>query len=168
MVYMRTTRIQLKIFSGMADEESGHRHRLLSLFRAKFGDHIPLIRRQDVKGFVERKPVWMSRPLGLDKVREQAEVMEAETKRFYTRAALRSQDASIRQLLGDLAAEERRHEAKAERLEAKYVPYEVREREHEAERRLFVLQIVQPGLAGLMDGSARPWRRCLPPPSRPG
>jgi rubrerythrin len=142
-----------KIFSGMADEESGHRHRLLSLFRAKFGDHIPLIRRQDVKGFIERKPVWMSRPLGLDKVREQAEVMEAETKRFYTRAALRSQDASIRQLLGDLAAEERRHEAKAERLEAKYVPYEVREREHEAERRLFVLQIVQPGLAGLMDGS---------------
>lgn len=142
-----------KVFSAMADEESGHRHRLLSLFRAKFGDHIPLIRRQDVKGFVERKPVWMSRPLGLDKVREQAEVMETETKRFYTRAALRSQDASVRQLLGDLAAEERRHETKAERLEAKYVPYEVREKEHEAERRLFVLQIVQPGLAGLMDGS---------------
>jgi erythrin-vacuolar iron transport family protein len=136
-----------------ADEESGHRHRLLDLFRGRFGDHIPLIRRQDVKGFVDRKPIWMARPLGLDKVREQAEVMEAETKRFYTRAALRSQDASIRQLLADLAAEERRHEAKAERLEAKNVPYEVREREHEAERRLFVLQIVQPGLAGLMDGS---------------
>jgi erythrin-vacuolar iron transport family protein len=140
-----------KIFSAMADEESGHRHRLLNLSR--FGDHIPLIRRQDVKGFVARKPVWMSRPLRLDKVREQAEIMEAETKRFYNRAALRSQDASVRQLLGDLAAEERRHEAKAERLEAKYVPYEVREREQEAERRLFVLQIVQPGLAGLMDGS---------------
>jgi erythrin-vacuolar iron transport family protein len=142
-----------KIFNEMADEESGHRHRLLNLFRAKFGDHIPLIRRQDVKGFVARKPVWMSRPLRLDKVREQAEVMEAETKRFYARAALRSQDASVRQLLGDLAAEERRHEATAERLEAKFVPYEVREREQEAERRLFVLQIVQPGLAGLMDGS---------------
>jgi erythrin-vacuolar iron transport family protein len=142
-----------KIFSIMADEESGHRHRLLSLFRAKFGDHIPLIRRQDVKGFVQRKPVWMSRPLRLDKVREQAETMEAETKRFYNRAALRSQDASVRQLLGDLAAEERRHEAKAERLEAKFVPYEVRQREQEAERRLFVLQVVQPGLAGLMDGS---------------
>jgi erythrin-vacuolar iron transport family protein len=142
-----------KIFSIMADEESGHRHRLLSLFRAKFGDHIPLIRRQDVKGFVQRKPVWMSRPLRLDKVREQAETMEAETKRFYNRAALRSQDASVRQLLGDLAAEERRHEAKAERLEAKFVPCEVRQREQEAERRLFVLQVVQPGLAGLMDGS---------------
>ena len=137
----------------MAAEENGHRHRLLNLYRKRFGEHIPLIRRQDVKGFVARKPIWLSRPLGLDKIRAQAEVMEAETKRFYTRAALLSQDASIRQLLGDLAAEERRHEAKAERLEAKYVPAEAREREHEAERRLFVLQIVQPGLAGLMDGS---------------
>jgi erythrin-vacuolar iron transport family protein len=142
-----------KLFRAMAAEESGHRHRLLTLFRTRFGNHIPLIRRQDVKGFVERKPLWMSRPLGLEKVREQAEVMEAETKRFYMRAALQSQDASLRQLLGDLAAEERRHEAKAERLEAKYVPHDVREREREAERRLFVLQIIQPGLAGLMDGS---------------
>jgi len=137
----------------MAAEENGHRHRLLNLYRRRFGEHIPLIRRQDVKGFVERKPIWLSRPLGLDKIRAQAELMEAETKRFYTRAALLSQDTSIRQLLGDLAAEERRHEAKAERLEVKYVPAEAREREHEAERRLFVLQIVQPGLAGLMDGS---------------
>jgi erythrin-vacuolar iron transport family protein len=137
----------------MAGEENGHRHRLLNLYRRRFGEHVPLIRRQDVKGFVERKPVWLSRPLGLDNIRARAEVMEAETKRFYSRAALLSRDASIRQLLGDLAAEERRHEAKAERLEAKYVPAEAREREHEAERRLFVLQIVQPGLAGLMDGS---------------
>jgi rubrerythrin len=142
-----------KLFSAMASEESGHRHRLLELFRARFGDHIPLIRRQDVKGFVERKPVWLSRPLGLETVRRQAELMEAETKRFYTRAAQRSQDAAIRQLLGDLAEEERRHEAKAERLEAKYVSPEVREQEHESERRLFLLQVVQPGLAGLMDGS---------------
>ncbi|SMF75055.1 Rubrerythrin [Azospirillum oryzae] len=142
-----------KLFRAMASEESGHRHRLLELFRARFGDHIPLIRRQDVKGFVERKPVWLTRPLGLDTVRRQAELMEAETKRFYTRAAQRSQDAAIRQLLGDLAEEERRHEAKAERLEAKYVSPEVREHEHESERRLFLLQVVQPGLAGLMDGS---------------
>jgi erythrin-vacuolar iron transport family protein len=142
-----------KMFRAMAQEESGHRHRLLNLFRTRFGDHIPLIRRQDVKGFVGRKPVWMSRPLRLDKVREQAEMMEAETKRFYARAALRSRDASVRQLLGDLAAEERRHEAQAERLEAKFVSPEAREREQDAERRLFVLQIVQPGLAGLMDGS---------------
>ncbi|WP_042695352.1 iron exporter MbfA [Azospirillum sp. B506] len=142
-----------KMFRAMASEENGHRHRLLELFRARFGDHIPLIRRQDVKGFVERKPVWLTRPLGLDTVRRQAELMEAETKRFYTRAAERSQDAAIRQLLGDLAEEERRHEAKAERLEAKYVSPRVREQEHESERRLFLLQIVQPGLAGLMDGS---------------
>ncbi|KAA0581367.1 rubrerythrin [Azospirillum sp. B21] len=142
-----------RMFSAMAAEENGHRHRLLDLFRTRFGDHIPLIRRQDVKGFVERKPVWLTRPLGLDTVRRQAELMEAETKRFYTRAAQRSQDAAIRQLLGDLAEEERRHEAKAERLEAKYVSPKVREQEHESERRLFVLQIIQPGLAGLMDGS---------------
>ena len=142
-----------KLFRAMASEESGHRHRLLELFRQRFGDHIPLIRRQDVKGFVERKPVWLSRPLGLETVRRQAELMEAETKRFYSRAAQRSQDAAIRQLLGDLAEEERRHEAKAERLEAKYVSPEVREQEHESERRLFLLQVVQPGLAGLMDGS---------------
>jgi rubrerythrin len=142
-----------KMFNAMAEEESEHRHRLLELFRTKFGEHIPLIRRQDVKGFIERKPVWLSRPLGLDKVREQAELMEAETRRFYVRAARRSQDATIRQLLDDLAAEERRHQANAEQLEAKYIPAGVREKEGESERRLFVLQFVQPGLAGLMDGS---------------
>jgi erythrin-vacuolar iron transport family protein len=141
------------MFVALAEEENGHRHRLLNLYRKRFGEHIPLIRRHDVKGFVARKPIWLMRPLGLDKVREQAELMEAETKRFYTRAAQRSTDAAIRQLLGDLAAEERRHEARAEQLEAQYVPAEVRKEEHESERRLFVLQVIQPGLAGLMDGS---------------
>ncbi|WP_374377324.1 iron exporter MbfA [Dongia sp.] len=142
-----------KMFAAMSEEETGHRHRLLTLYREKFGDRIPLIRRQDVRGFVTRKPVWLSRPLGLETVRAQAELMEAETKRFYTRAAGRSTDAAIRQLLGDLAAEERRHEAKAEQLEATFVSPDSRHAEHEAERRLFLLQIVQPGLAGLMDGS---------------
>lgn len=142
-----------QMFRSMAEEETGHRHRLLDLYRRKFGERIPLIRPQDVRGFVERKPVWLARPLGLDKVREQAELMEAETKRFYTRAARRTTDAAIRQLLGDLAAEERRHEARAEQLEEKFVPHEVQAKEHAAERRLFLLQIVQPGLAGLMDGS---------------
>jgi rubrerythrin len=141
------------MFAGMSEEETGHRHRLLTLYREKFGERIPLIRRQDVRGFVTRKPVWLSRPLGLETVRAQAELMEAETKRFYTRAAGRSTDAAIRQLLGDLAAEERRHEAKAEQLEAKFVSPGARHAEHDAERRLFLLQIVQPGLAGLMDGS---------------
>ncbi len=142
-----------KMFTAMAEEENGHRHRLLELYRTRFGEHIPLIRRQDVKGFVERKPVWLARPLGLEKVREQAELMEAETKRFYARAARRCEDASMRQLLGDLAAEESRHEMQAEKLEDRYVSGSARQREHELERRLFVLQIVQPGLAGLMDGS---------------
>jgi len=112
-----------------------------------------LIRRQDVKGFIDRKSVWLLRPLGLEKVRAHAELMEAESKRFYVRAARRSTDAAIRQLLGDLAAEEKRHEEKAEELQSHFVPAEVEKRNHESERRLFLLQIVQPGLAGLMDGS---------------
>ncbi len=142
-----------RMFAAMAEEENGHRHRLLDLYRRKCGDHIPLIRRQDVKGFLERKSVWLGRPLGLEKVRAQAELMEAETKRFYESAAKRSTDAAVRQLLGDLAAEESRHEAKAEELEAEYVSSDVKKEEGESERRLFLLQIVQPGLAGLMDGS---------------
>jgi|SRR5579859_1476734 len=142
-----------EVFLKMAAEENDHRHRLLDLYREKFGDHIPLIRRQDVKGFVERKPVWLTRPLGIEKVREQAELMEAEVKRFYARAARRSRDVSIRQLLGDLASEEGRHERMAEQLEEALVTPDVRHEEREAQRRLFVLQVVQPGLAGLMDGS---------------
>jgi erythrin-vacuolar iron transport family protein len=142
-----------KLFSEMADEEDRHRHRLLDLYRQKFGEHIPLIRRQDVRGFVERKSVWLLRPLGLDTVRAHAELMEAESKRFYVRAARHSSDASIRQLLGDLAAEEKRHEEKAVQLESQFVTPEMDKQEHQSERRLFVLQIVQPGLAGLMDGS---------------
>jgi rubrerythrin len=142
-----------RMFAAMAEEENGHRHRLLDLYREKFGDHIPLIRRQDIKGFLERKSLWLLRPLGLDKVRAQAELMEAESKRFYQTAARHSTDAAIRQLLGDLAAEERRHEARAEELEAQYVPAEIDRAEGQAERRLFLLQIVQPALAGLMDGS---------------
>ncbi|MDG3444475.1 iron exporter MbfA [Nitrospirillum amazonense] len=142
-----------KVFNALAAEENGHRHRLIELYRQRFGEHIPLIRRQDVRGFVQRKPVWLIRPLSLETVRQQAELMEAETKRFYTRAARRSTDAAIRQLLGDLADEERRHEARAEQLESRLVTPQVREEEHASERRLFVLQVVQPGLAGLMDGS---------------
>jgi rubrerythrin len=142
-----------KMFAAMAEEENNHRHRLLDLYREKFGDHIPLIRRQDVKGFLERKSVWLGRPLGLDKVRAEAELMEAETKRFYESAAQRSTDTAIRQLLDDLAAEESRHEAKAEELQSEYLSADAKKEEGESERRLFLLQIVQPGLAGLMDGS---------------
>src|SRR6202453_2010186 len=141
------------MFEGMREEESGHRRRLIELYRRKFGEHIPLIRRQDVRGFVERKSVWLLRPLGLSKVRSYAELMEAESKRFYLRAAAHSRDASVRQLLDDLAAEEQRHEENAERLGARIITAEVDKEEHQSERRLFLLQIVQPGLAGLMDGS---------------
>lgn len=139
---------QAEEFRRLRIEEDGHRHRLLDLYRQKFGDHIPLIRRQDVKGFVSRKPVWLVRPLGLDAVRKQAELMELETSRFYETAARKATDVGIRQLLGDLAEEERKHGQLAEGMIA-----EAPDTESETRKREFVLQVVQPGLAGLMDGS---------------
>jgi rubrerythrin len=141
------------VFDGMRAEESGHRRRLIELYQKRFGEHIPLIRRQDVKGFVTRKPVWLIRPLGLDTIRKQATALEVESRRFYEKAASRASDASVRQLLNDLAQEERTHEDKAEELEKDKLRPGVKRQEDEANRRLFVLQIVQPGLAGLMDGS---------------
>ncbi len=141
------------VFEGMREEESGHRRRLLELYRQQFGDHIPLIRRQDVRGFVNRRPVWLVRPLGLDTVRKTAAAMEAETRRYYERAAAKTNNAAIRQLLDDLAQEERHHENRAEELEQERLGGREQHAEDEANRRLFVLQIVQPGLAGLMDGS---------------
>ncbi len=141
------------IFDGMREEESGHRRRLLKLFQDNFGTHVPLIRREDIRGFVHRRPVWLARPLRLDAVRRQASAMEVETRRFYERAAARTQNAGIRQLLDDLAQEERHHEERAEELEKAKLTVSAKEREEEASRRLFLLQVVQPGLAGLMDGS---------------
>ncbi len=91
------------MFDGMREEESGHRRRLLELFQKKFGEHIPLIRRQDVRGFVDRPALWLVRPLRIEAVRKEASTMEVETRRFYEKAAARTQDASIRQLLDDLA-----------------------------------------------------------------
>ena len=141
------------VFDGMRTEESSHRRRLIDLYQQRFGQHIPLIRRQDVKGFVSRKPVWLVRPLGLDTVRNQVSAMEVESRRFYEKAAARAQDAGVRQLLDDLAQEERTHEDRAEALEKDKLRPEIKHQEDEANRRLFLLQIVQPGLAGLMDGS---------------
>jgi rubrerythrin len=141
-----------KLFEEMQAEESNHRASLIELYRAKFGEHIPLIRRQDVKGFVERRPVWLVRPLGINVVRKQAAIMELETRRFYERAIEQVGDASIRKLLGDLAETERKHSAMADSLEQSLTP-EARKSEEDTQKRLFVLQIVQPGLAGLMDGS---------------
>ena len=142
-----------EIFEGMRGEESGHRRRLLELFRSRFGDHVPLIRRQDVRGFVQRAPVWLMQPLNVKKIRAQAAAMEMETRRFYEHAAARSPDARTRQLLDDLAQEEIAHADRAERLEREKLAGGVEATEEESQRRLFVLQVVQPGLAGLMDGS---------------
>ena len=142
-----------KVFNEMAAEENEHRRRLIELHRAKFGEHIPLLRRHDVRGFARHEPLWIVRPLGLDRVRKQAEIMEFEARRFYERALTRTSDAGVRKLLGDLAEAERAHISLAQRLGAQHLTPSAQHAEEETRRRMFVLQIVQPGLAGLMDGS---------------
>jgi erythrin-vacuolar iron transport family protein len=142
-----------KVFEEMADEEVRHRAMLFDLYRSKFGEYLPLIRRQDVKGFIQHKPLWLARPLGLDEVRKYAQNMEFETARFYRKAALAARDASIRQLLDDLAEQEDVHENLAHTLGEQILTTDARAKEDETSRRMFVLQYVQPGLAGLMDGS---------------
>jgi rubrerythrin len=142
-----------KVFSDMAAEEDEHRRSLIDLYVEKFGSHIPLVRRQDVRGFVQRKRLWQVRMHGIEAVRRQAQQMEQDAGRFYRHAASRASDASIRKLLGDLAAAELQHERAAGEIEAKRLPDEARGKEDDNAKRSFVLQIVQPGLVGLMDGS---------------
>src|SRR2546428_3369149 len=142
-----------ELFTRMAAEEDGHRHRLIELYRQRFGEHIPLIRRQDVKGFVVRRPSWLTRALRPEHARGEAALMEIESRRFYEAAAQRTNDAGIRQLLDDLAQEEQRHEAAAEEINDAQTTSGALSHERDAARRLFVLRFVQPGLAGLMDGS---------------
>jgi len=142
-----------QVFMDMAAEENEHRRRLIELHRAKFGEHIPLIRRHDVRGFARHEPLWIVRPLGLDRVRKQAEAMEFEARRFYERAMTRTSDAGVRKLLGDLAEAERSHISLAQRLGTEHLTADAKQAEEETRRRMFVLQVVQPGLAGLMDGS---------------
>lgn len=141
------------IFDGMAAEEDGHRGQLIALHRDRFGEVIPLIRREHVAGYYARQPVWLVENLSLDRIREEAGAMEREAERYYREAASRASDASTRKLLGDLAAAEAGHGRTAERLEADHLDPESREVEGQAEKRQFVLTWVQPGLAGLMDGS---------------
>ncbi len=141
-----------EMYDKMAQEEIGHRDMLLDLHRKKFGDFLPLIRRQDVKGFVRRRPIWLNRPLSLDATRKFAEEMEYEVARFYRRAAQAANDDAVRDLLRTLAAAEDKHEQLAHELGEKLTP-KARAAEDETSRRMFVLQYVQPGLAGLMDGS---------------
>ncbi|HYK44544.1 MAG TPA: ferritin family protein [Parafilimonas sp.] len=142
-----------ELFLKMAEEEDIHRHRLIDLYRSKFGEHIPLIRRQDVKGFLQRRSSWISQTLRPEYAREEAALMEIEARRFYEAAALKAQDAGIRQLLGDLAQEEISHENKFEQINTAQIASGEVNIEHETARRLFVLRFIQPGLAGLMDGS---------------
>ncbi len=139
--------------AAMKAEEDGHRHRLIDLYRERFGDYIPSIRREDVKGFVPRRPIWQIRTLSVAAVRRSVEAMESQTRRFYEAASRRASDARIRQLLGDLAAEEIKHAETAHQLEAEHKASGAPGREADARSRSFVLQVVQPGLAGLMDGS---------------
>ena len=142
-----------KIFEEMAEEERGHRHRLLQLYEARFGPHLPPIRREDVKGFLRRRPIWLTKNLPLDTIRKEVETMELEAERFYSRAAEQASDVGVRRLLGDLAEEEKNHEHRAVALTDEILKPDVRAEEDRTRRRMFVLQYVQPGLAGLMDGS---------------
>ncbi|HTX14547.1 MAG TPA: ferritin family protein [Candidatus Baltobacteraceae bacterium] len=142
-----------KAFDDMQAEESRHRQSLIDIYRQRFGDHIPLVRRQDVKGFVERRSIWLVRPLGINAVRKQVEVMEAETRRFYERALQQVANPQTRKLLGDLAETERQHFEFAASLREKQLESGELAEEDKSQKRLFMLQIIQPGLAGLMDGS---------------
>jgi len=142
-----------KVFEEMADEERGHRHRLLEMYEQRFGAHLPPIRREDVKGFLRRRPIWLTKNLSLDTIRKEVETMELQAERFYAKAAEKADDVGVRRLLGDLAEEEKGHEHLAAKLTGEILKPDVREVEDRTRRRLFVLQYVQPGLAGLMDGS---------------
>ena len=141
------------VFAGMAVEEDGHRQRLIELHRQRFGEVIPLIRREHVAGHYARRPVWLTENLGLDRIRDEAHEMERVAREFYERAAARTTDAATRKLLGDLAVAEAGHERRADALEAEHLPDATRSEEDRGARRQFVLTWVQPGLAGLMDGS---------------
>ena len=141
------------VFDGMAVEEDQHRQRLIALYRVRFGEVIPLIRREHVAGYYARSPVWLTKSLSLERIRSEAAGMEHQAEKFYRAAAARTTDAATRKLLGDLAAAEAGHEKHAERLEGKHLGPDARSDEDAGARRQFILTWVQPGLAGLMDGS---------------
>lgn len=142
-----------RVLTGMAAEENQHRQRLIELHQQRFGEVIPLIRREHVAGYYARRPIWLVENLGVERVREEAAAMEADARAFYRRAARRTQDASTRKLLGDLANAEAGHERTLDRLEEKHLSEDIREEEARTAHRQFILTWVQPGLAGLMDGS---------------
>lgn len=141
------------VFDGMALEEDGHRKQLIDLHKTRFGTVIPLIRREHVSGFYARRPVWLVENLGLERIRAEAEIMEASAQRFYEIAAQRTTDADTRKLLGNLAAAEAEHTARADELVEHHLDADADDQEARTAHRQFVLTWAQPGLAGLMDGS---------------
>lgn len=142
-----------RVFDGMAEEEDRHRRALIELHRKRFGEVIPLLRREHVAGYYARRPVWLVENLGLERIRDEAAAMERDAERFYLKAAARIRDADTRKLLGDLAAAEAQHRERADALEEAHLGESARAGEDRTARRQFVLTWVQPGLAGLMDGS---------------
>ena len=142
-----------KVFDGMAEEEDGHRKALIDLHRKRFGEVIPLIRREHVAGYYARRPVWLVENLGIDRIRDEAEAMERDAEAFYLKAAANTRDADTRKLLGDLAAAEAGHHDRAGELEEEHLDADARDSEARTAHRQFLLTWVQPGLAGLMDGS---------------
>lgn len=142
-----------KMLRTMQSEEWGHAQRLMESFRTNHGDHIPFIRRQDVKGFIKRKPLWLSRTLTVSQVRKEVEVMELEALKFYQAAIPRTNHVEVRKLLDELAIEEQKHEDLASDMRENLEESGARKSEDDSAKRMFVLQVIQPGLAGLMDGS---------------
>ena len=142
-----------KVFVEMAEEEHEHRRWLTDLYQKKFGDFIPLIRRADVNGFVKHAPAWTLNSQGINAMRKRAELIELENYRFYTQAAVSSTDAQVKKLLTDLAAAEKGHESLASKLGLEHLTADAKIDESNTERRMFLLEVVQPGLVGLMDGS---------------
>ncbi len=150
---METYPASAKVFIEMAEEEHEHRRWLTDLYQKKFGDFIPLIRRSEINGFVKHKPAWLISKLNIDAMRKRAEVIELENYRFYKQAAEQSQDQNVQKLLIKLAAAEKGHESLAARLGDQHLTADAKLDEAETKRRLFLLQVIQPGLVGLMDGS---------------
>src|SRR5579883_2743386 len=141
------------LFENMAKVEASHRDSLLEKYHEKFGPNLLPIRRTDVSGYMKRRPVWLVRNLSIETIRNEVDIRESEAYGFYTKAAARTKDPDIRKLLTDLAQVEKGHEEIAGEIETEFLSPDERKKEEEAQRRMFVLQYVQPGLAGLMDGS---------------
>src|SRR5258707_5305898 len=137
-----------KVLEEMAEEERGNRHRLLEMYEQRFGAHLPPIRREDVRGFLKRRPIWLTKNLPLDTIRKEVETMELQAEQFYIKAAEKAEDVGVRRLLRDLAEEENGHEQLASKLTDANLKPDMHAEEDRTRRRMFLLQYVQPGLAG--------------------